>query len=146
MSDLQELYQEVILDHCRNPRNRGLAEPTTHRAEGYNPLCGDRVIVTMALDGERIESVAFEGEGCAISLASASIMTQALRGKSREEARALVEVFRGALVGPAGARLEGELAALAGVRNFPMRVKCATLAWHTMVAALAGPNGVVTTE
>jgi len=148
---LQDLYGEVILDHNRRPRNFGRLPGASHSAVGYNPLCGDRVEVYLRVEQGRIEEIAFEGVGCAISTASASMMTEALRGKSLEETRHLFERFHALVTGaPAGggstrggadtaggAPLElGKLAAFAGVGEYPMRVKCATLAWHALQSAL----------
>jgi nitrogen fixation NifU-like protein len=138
MSDLNDLYQEVILDHNRRPRNFHQLAEASHRAEGYNPLCGDRLKLYLKLDGDTIEDVSFEGAGCAISKASASMMTDALKGKSVNEANALFERFHRMVTTPPGQSVEdmGKLSALAGVREFPLRVKCASLAWHTFKAAL----------
>jgi nitrogen fixation protein NifU and related proteins len=150
MSELQELYQQVILDHNRKPRSfRSLPSPT-HAAEGYNPLCGDRVSVQIELEGEVIRDIAFQGSGCAISKASASMMTDGLRGKTAGEAEELFAQFHGMLTEPrppeeAPAAL-GKLAVFAGVREFPIRIKCATLPWHTLNAALAGRAEPVSTE
>ena len=146
MSELSDLYQEVILDHCKRPRNFGPLADADHAAEGYNPLCGDKIKVYVALDGERLAGLAFEGSGCAISTASASLMTEALAGKSVGEAQRLFAEVHGMLTGdPSKAAEEseslGKLAALAGVREYPVRVKCATLAWHTLQAALAQRAG-----
>ena len=149
MDDLRELYEEVILDHNRSPRNYGRRPAEcSHEAHGHNPLCGDQVKVLMTVRGGVIEDIAFGGEGCAISTASASMMTQVLKGRTGEEARSLFEAMHSALVDdapPDRARL-GKLSALLGVKEFPMRVKCATLPWHTMEAALAGRGAPVTTE
>jgi nitrogen fixation NifU-like protein len=148
MSDLTDLYQEVILDHNRRPRNfRAISEPT-RRQEGYNPLCGDRLTLYVKLDAGRISDLSFEGSGCAISKASASLMTEALKGKTVEEARALFDRFHDMVTSSSdSAPAEmGKLAVLAGVREFPTRVKCASLAWHTMKAAVAGDDGTVSTE
>ena len=145
-SELRDLYQQVILDHNRKPRNfRTLANPS-RTSEGYNPLCGDRLTVELALEGEVIRDIAFQGSGCAISRASASMMTADLKGKTVTEAEELFERFRTMLIenGP-GAEL-GKLGVFAGVREFPSRIKCATLAWHTVHAALAGKTEPVTTE
>ena len=147
MSGLAELYQEVILDHNRRPRNfRPIAGATCK--EGYNPLCGDRLKVYVTIADDRIADVAFEGSGCAISKASASLMTEALKGRTLDEARALFDTFQGMVTSPLGSELPavGKLAALAGVREFPARVKCASLAWHTVRAALEGASGAVSTE
>lgn len=139
MSDLRDLYQEVILDHNRRPRNFGPLPAANHRAEGDNPLCGDKVTVFLDLADDRIRDVAFQGAGCAISTASASLMTEALKGKTVEEARRLFHVFQDLVTTGAGEGSPelGKLAVFTGVREFPMRVKCATLAWHTLLAALA---------
>ena len=147
MSGLAELYQEVILDHNRRPRNfRPIAGATCK--EGYNPLCGDRLKVYVTVADDRIADVAFEGNGCAISKASASLMTEALKGRTLDDARALFDAFQGMVTSPLGSELPavGKLAALAGVREFPARVKCASLAWHTVRAALEGASGAVSTE
>ena len=150
MSDLRELYQEVILDHNRRPRNFGPLEGADHRAEGYNPLCGDRITVRAKLDGDVIKDIRFEGSGCAISTASASVMTETLKGKTIDEAKALGVVFHDLATGKLDGqdRLEdlGKMAVFSGVSEFPVRVKCATLPWHTMKAALSGGNDVVSTE
>lgn len=145
MSDLADLYQEIVLDHNRHPRHRGQLEHPTHQAEGDNPLCGDRVRLDFEVDSDGVvREVRFDGEGCAISTASASMLTNAVQGRSVAEARALAERFRHALTSPepaeAGPEL-GELEAMLGVRAYPMRVKCATLAWHTLLQALgSGPQ------
>lgn len=149
MADLRELYQETILDHNRNPRNfRKIEHPQCH-ANGRNPLCGDRISVDVALEGDRISDIAFEGAGCAICTASASLMTQSIKGKTQDEAERLFESFHGMLTGkgePEGAESLGKLAVFSGVREFPVRVKCATLPWHTLHAALARQSEDVTTE
>ncbi len=146
MSDLSDLYQEVILDHNRRPRNFHALSDASHRAEGYNPLCGDRLTLYLKLDGDTIEDVAFEGAGCAISKASASMMTDALKGRSIVEANALFDRFHQMVTTPPGEPVEdlGKLSALAGVREFPVRVKCASLAWHTLKAALNDERGTST--
>jgi nitrogen fixation NifU-like protein len=138
MSDLNELYQEVILDHNRRPRNYRRLDGASHHAEGYNPLCGDRVTVFVQIDGDRISDVAFEGSGCAISKASASLMTDRVKGSTVAEARDLFERFHRMVTTPPDQDVEelGKLSALAGVREFPVRVKCASLAWHTLKAAM----------
>ncbi len=150
MSDLRELYQEVVLDHNRKPRNfRRLPSPT-QAAEGYNPLCGDRVSVELELEGEVIRDIAFQGSGCAISKASASMMTAGLKGKTVSEAEEAFEKFHRMLTEPRpseeASAAVGKLAAFAGVREFPIRIKCATLPWHTLNAALAGRAEPVSTE
>jgi nitrogen fixation NifU-like protein len=139
MSELTELYQDIILDHNRRPRNFRALPAAKHRATGNNPLCGDRVTVAVETAGDTIADIAFEGTGCAISTASASMMTEALKGKSVAEARRIFDRFHALLTSGAGEGSEelGSLAAFAGVREFPMRVKCATLAWHAFRAALA---------
>jgi nitrogen fixation NifU-like protein len=138
VTDLTDLYQEVILDHNRRPRNFHAIADATHRAEGYNPLCGDRLTLYMKVDGDVIADVAFEGAGCAISKASASMMTDALKGRSVNEGRALFDRFHRMVTTPPDKAVEdlGKLSALAGVREFPVRIKCASLAWHTFKAAL----------
>lgn len=148
MSDLRELYQEVILDHYKRPRNFGSLEQHSATAQGYNPLCGDQVKVTLLANDGTIEDVRFEGVGCAISTASASLMTEAVKGRSVDEAEALFEEFHKVLVGEAelGEADLGKLEALTGVREYPVRIKCATLAWHALRAALAGKDEQVTTE
>ena len=146
MSDLSDLYQEVILDHNKRPRNfRAIASPT-HRAEGYNPLCGDRLNLYIQLDGDVITDVAFQGTGCAISKASASLMTDAVKGHTVGEARELFERFHQVVTTPPDQPVEdlGKLSVLAGVRQFPVRVKCASLAWHTLKAALEREQRVST--
>ena len=136
--NLSDLYQEVILDHNRRPRNFRRIEGSTHHAEGYNPLCGDRVSVFLQIQGDRIADLAFEGSGCAISKASASLMTDRLKGCTVVEARDLFERFHRMVTTPTNVDVEdlGKLSVLAGVREFPVRVKCASLAWHTLKAAL----------
>jgi len=147
-SDLRDLYQEVILDHNRKPRNFGALPGADHTAEGSNPLCGDRVKVFLKMNGDVLEGITFEGAGCAISTASASLMTEALAGKTAVEARALFDQFHELLtVGEAGdPETLGKLAVFSGVREFPMRVKCATLAWHTLKAALEESDRPVSTD
>jgi nitrogen fixation NifU-like protein len=134
--DLRSLYQEAILDHNRRPRNFGALPGASRQGAGYNPLCGDRVVVYVQTDGGRVRDISFDGAGCAISTASASMMTEALKGKTLAEARALFERFHTLLTTGGGGEQLGMLAAFAGVREFPMRVKCATLAWHALSAAL----------
>lgn len=149
MSALGDLYQEVILDHNRRPRNFRAIEAPTARQEGYNPLCGDRLTLYLTVEGGVIRDVAFEGSGCAISKASASLMTEALKGKTVDEARELFERFHAMITSEPGTPAAdlGKLSALAGVREFPTRVKCASLAWHTLKAAVAEtPGAPVTTE
>lgn len=138
MSDLMELYQEVILDHNRRPRNFHALPDASHQAEGYNPLCGDRLTLYLRVEGDVISDVGFEGSGCAISKASASLMTDAIKGRTVPDARILFERFHRMVTAPLDQQVEdlGKLTALAGVRQFPIRVKCASLAWHTFSAAL----------
>jgi nitrogen fixation NifU-like protein len=149
-SELRELYQEVILDHTRNPRNKRAIEETRHHADGFNPLCGDKATVYLRLAGDVIEDASFVGQGCSISTASASMMTEVLKGKTREEAEALFERFHALITASPGqsAPLEelGKLAVFAGVCEFPARVKCASLAWHTMKNALEGRDEAAITE
>lgn len=147
MSDLRALYQEVLLDHSRRPRNFGELARPTGRAEGHNPLCGDRVTIEVASDGERLREIAIRGTGCAISTASASLMSEAVQGLSLAEIAALSERFRDLLTrkGTGDPEDLGKLQVFAGVADFPMRVKCATLPWHALEAALAG-EPLVSTE
>jgi nitrogen fixation protein NifU and related proteins len=138
MSALNELYQEVILDHNKRPRNFRTLEAASHHAEGYNPLCGDRLSLYVRVEGDTIADISFQGSGCAISKASASLMTDALKGRSVDEARGLFERFHRMVTTSPDLAVEdlGKLSVLAGVREFPVRVKCASLAWHTLKAAL----------
>lgn len=156
-NELRELYQEVIIDHGRRPRNFKVTQGYTHSQEGYNPLCGDRLQLFLLIrPGPElvIEEASFLGEGCAISMASASLLTESLKGKTTAEAQALFQQFHQLLTGDAAAQAEpeklGKLQVLAGVRAFPTRIKCATLAWHTLLGALNGsedqPEGWITTE
>ena len=146
-TDLRDLYQEIILDHNRHPRNFGVLPEANRTAEGYNPLCGDRVRVFLQVEEDRVRGIGFQGSGCAISTASASLMTEALQGKTVEEARELFRGFHDLLTGGGVEPGElGNLAALAGVREFPMRVKCATLAWHALQSALEQRDQPVSTE
>jgi nitrogen fixation protein NifU and related proteins len=146
--DLKELYRDVILDHNRHPRNFGSFEPADGRAEGHNPLCGDRLSVFVRMDGERVADIRFEGKGCAISTASASLMTEAVKGKDRAAIRALFDKVHALLTRPDTAPdgALGKLAALSGVREFPVRVKCASLCWHTLNAALEHGAATISTE
>jgi nitrogen fixation NifU-like protein len=146
MSDLSDLYQEVILDHNKRPRNFRAIECPSHKAEGYNPLCGDRLTLTMTVRDGLVEDVAFQGSGCAISKASASLMTDAIKGKRVEDVRALFQRFHQMVTTPPDVSVEdlGKLSVLSGVREFPVRVKCASLAWHTMKAALEEQQGATT--
>jgi nitrogen fixation NifU-like protein len=150
MSELDELYQEVILDHNKSPRNYRTMANANRKAQGYNPLCGDQVTVYVQLDDGIIKDISFQGSGCAISKASASLMTSALKGKSESEAKQLFENVPRMLTGePGGNGHEedvGKLAILSGVCKFPARVKCASLAWHTVNSALKDEDGVASTE
>lgn len=146
MNELRELYQEYVLDHGKNPRNFRQPDDTTHEAEGYNPLCGDRITVMIALVGDVIQDIGFQGSGCAISTASASTMTEAVKGATVAQARAYFERFIPMVKGESEPDFDtlDKLAVFAGVAEFPMRVKCATLAWHTLQAALEGRETVST--
>ena len=146
MSGLTDLYQEVILDHNRRPRNFHALADASHKAEGYNPLCGDRLTLYLKLDGETIRDIAFEGSGCAISTASASLMTDALKGCTVVDARSLFERFHRMVTTPPEESVEdlGKLSVLAGVREFPIRIKCASLPWHTLKAAMEREQKVST--
>lgn len=148
MSDLRELYQQVILDHNKNPRNFHEMADATSRVDGYNPLCGDHYTVFLKTDGDTIRDISFTGNGCAISKASASVMSSTVKGKSKEEAEQLFDTFHKLVTGEQGnaAADLGRLAAFSGVSEFPARVKCATLAWHTLRSALEGRDEKVTTE
>lgn len=149
MSELSDLYQEVILDHNKRPRNFRVIDPATASQEGYNPLCGDRLTLYLTVDQGVITDVAFQGSGCAISKASASLMTEIVKGKTVNEARALFDAFHQMITSPPGSPLPemGKLAVLSGVRDFPTRVKCAGLAWHTLKAAVSNqPAGPISTE
>jgi nitrogen fixation NifU-like protein len=150
MSDLRELYQQVILDHTKHPRNFGPLAHATHRATGHNPLCGDQLALFLDVEGDMVRDAHFAGKGCAISTASASLLTEAVKGKSTKQAHELYEAFHRVVTTPADAPVDvtkiGKLAVLAGVREFPMRVKCASLAWHTLEAALRGAAEPVSTE
>lgn len=140
MDEIDALYEEVILDHNKNPRNYGVLEPATHKAVGHNPLCGDHIEIYLNVQDGVVKDVKFKGVGCAISKASASIMTTVLKGKTLDDIRSLFEEFHYTLTSkpeePVNAEKLGKLAVFAGVRNFPVRVKCATLAWHTLMEAL----------
>ena len=148
MSELSDLYQEIILDHNRRPRNYGQLDQPTHQAEGHNPLCGDEISVFIQVEDDTITDISFDGQGCAISKASASLMTSRLKGRTLDEVRAVAADVRELLTGPdeEPADLEklGDLAALQGVRKYAVRVKCATLAWHALEAALAGDREITT--
>ena len=148
MSDLRELYQEIILDHNRQPRNFRKNAEATHTAEGYNPLCGDRISVYLTVEDGIVQDVSFQGVGCAISTASASLMTDQMKGKTIDEVAALFEDMHTMLTTEADLDIDrlGKLAVFSGVRAYPMRVKCATLCWHTLKAALDRQAEAVTTE
>lgn len=147
MSDLRDLYQEVIFDHYKRPRNFHPLAGANRSAQGDNPLCGDRLVVYLNVDDGVIRDVSFEGSGCAISTASASLMTEALKGKTEAEAAQLIESFHASLTRSEAPQGDlGKLKVLAGVREFPARVKCATLAWHTVNSALKNQREMVTTE
>lgn len=150
MSELRDLYQSVIIDHSKRPRNFGEPEHSSARANGFNPLCGDKLTVYLTVDDGIVVDVGFSGSGCAISVASASLMTEAIKGKTVDEAREIFEDFHAMVTSEsaAGANPDrlGKLAVFAGVREFPVRVKCATLAWHTLTSALTGAGDVATTE
>jgi nitrogen fixation NifU-like protein len=147
MAELRELYQEIILEHSKTPRNFRPMEGANRQAEGYNPLCGDHYTIFMDVADEAIRDISFQGSGCAISKASASMMSQALKGKTRQEAEELFEQFHRIVTGEPGGDKSalGKLEIFAGVANFPTRIKCATLAWHTLQAALRGEQ-VASTE
>jgi nitrogen fixation NifU-like protein len=148
MSDLRDLYQEMILDHGKRPRNHHPLDDADHRADGHNPLCGDKITVFLKLDGDTVKEVTFSGSGCAISQASASMMTEAMVGKTLAEARELFGTFHSLVTGAGAADDEalGKLVVFSGVRDFPVRVKCASIAWHTMQAALKQEDEAITTE
>ena len=148
MSDLRDLYQEVILEHSKAPRNFHDLAGANHKAEGFNPLCGDQFTVFLHMDGDTVRDISFQGAGCAVSKASASMMTQTLKGKSKAEAEAIFTRFHDLVTGHGQADAEqlGRLAVFSGVAEFPVRVKCATLAWHALHAALQGGQEAVTTE
>jgi len=150
MADLRDLYQELILEHSKAPRNYRKLDDADHKAEGYNPLCGDRYTIYLHMDGDAIRDVTFQGSGCAISKASASMMTQMLKGKTKAEADKLFDTFHSLVTGHGlqngNATDIGKLAVFSGVSEFPARVKCATLAWHTLEAALEGKQDAVSTE
>jgi nitrogen fixation NifU-like protein len=150
MDELRELYQSVILDHNKKPRNFCEPSGANRASEGHNPLCGDRVVVHLVLDGDVVKDVGFQGQGCAISTASASLMTEAIKGRPVGEVKDLFERFHALVTSRPSDEVDaadlGKLSVFAGVREFPMRVKCATLCWHTLCAALDGDSESVTTE
>jgi nitrogen fixation NifU-like protein len=148
MSELSELYQQVILDHNKKPRNFRVLDSANRKAEGYNPLCGDQLVVYLEMEDDRVKDISFEGSGCAISKAAASMMTQSVKGKTREEAETLFDEFHRMVTGELDEEVTpnelGRLTIFSGVRDFPARVKCASLSWHTMHAALNGEDTVST--
>lgn len=148
--DLKDLYRKVVLDHNRSPRNFGALERTTHRAEGSNPLCGDRVELFLEIMEEKVQEIGFSGEGCAICTASASLLTEAIKGKTKQEVGQLQELFHQLLSGTINVEKEGdvlgELVVFGGVAQYPTRIKCATLAWQTLLAALEHSQDTVSTE
>ena len=150
MSELTDLYQEVILDHNRRPRNWGALADATRKAEGYNPLCGDRLTLHVRIDGDRLTGISFQGSGCAISKASASLMTDAVKGRTLVEVLDLFDRVHAMLTTPVDRPVDeaavGKLAVLSGVREFPTRVKCASLAWHTLKSAIIGTHETAKTE
>jgi len=144
---IDDLYQETILDHSKRPRNHHSLSDANRKAEGYNPLCGDKLKLYLKMDGDVVKDASFEGAGCAISTASASLMTESLKGKTREEAMRLIDKFHDLLTTDTPASRDlGKLVVFCGVRDYPARVKCATLAWHTLKSALSGSSDTVTTE
>jgi nitrogen fixation NifU-like protein len=150
MDEMRELYQETILDHHKHPRNFRELDNATHSSEGFNPLCGDRITVYLLVEGDKIREIAFKGSGCAICTASASVMTEILTGRPISEAEEMFGKFHDLVTGdptePAETAGLGKLAVFFGVREYPVRIKCATLAWHTLKAALAGKSDSVSTE
>jgi len=144
---VHDLYQEIILDHSKRPRNCHAMDDANRKAEGYNPLCGDKLKLFLKMDGDIVADASFEGSGCAISTASASLMTESLKGKTRQEALELLEKFHDLLTTDSPVTQElGKLVVFCGVRDYPARVKCATLAWHTLKSALSGTEEVASTE
>jgi len=146
MNDLGDLYQEIILDHYKKPRNAGRIEQPTCSAAGDNPLCGDKISVTVKKAGDRIEDIRWNGAGCAISTASASLMSEAVKGKTLREFEGLFDRFHAMVTGAGGSEGLDKLEVFSGVSEFPVRVKCASLAWHTLKAALEGKNDTISTE
>ncbi|HKE21488.1 MAG TPA: SUF system NifU family Fe-S cluster assembly protein [Bryobacteraceae bacterium] len=144
---VHDLYQEIILDHSKHPRNCHAMAEANRQAEGYNPLCGDKLKLFLKMDGDKVVDASFEGSGCAISTASASLMTETLKGKTRQEAMEMLEKFHELLTTDTPVRQDlGKLVVFCGVRDYPARVKCATLAWHTLKSALSGSAEVASTE
>jgi nitrogen fixation NifU-like protein len=146
MSDLSELYQELIVDHSKRPRNFGKIENPSREAEGFNPLCGDQIHIYLSMEGDRVTQARFQGSGCAISTASASLMTEAVKGKSATEVQELFRRFHELVTGKGEGENLGKLAVFGGVREFPARVKCASLAWHALHNALEGKGETASTE
>ncbi len=150
MDELRELYQQVILDHNKNPKNFRKLDPASHTSEGYNPLCGDRINIYLKVNKGIIEDIGFQGSGCAISKASASVMTTEIKGKTLEEAKQLFQKFQSLITADMNTEVDfnefGKLSVFEGVKEFPIRVKCAALAWHTLLAALKEGNNQVSTE
>jgi nitrogen fixation NifU-like protein len=144
MSDWNDLYLEVILDHNKNPRNNTELELYTHEAKGHNPLCGDKISIQIVLENEKVKEAKFTGSGCAISTASASILTETIKGKNRDEVESLFENFHGLVTGKEAETELGKLAIFEGVKKYPARVKCATLSWHALMAALEGKEETTT--
>ena len=146
MHELGDLYQEIILDHYKKPRNAGLIEQPTCSAQGDNPLCGDKIAVTLKMKGDAVEDIRWKGAGCAISTASASLMSEAIKGKSKAEITALFDRFHAMVTGKGPSEGLEKLEVFSGVSEYPVRVKCASLAWHTLKAALEGQKDPVSTE
>ena len=148
MFDIKDLYQEIIVDHNRNPRNFGIIDNADKIIEGFNPLCGDKLKLYLKTEGQNIADISFDGSGCAISVASASLMTDAMKGKSINDAELLFNSFHELITNENSAdeKGPGQIAVLAGVKDFPARVKCATLCWHTLHSAIAGDKETVSTE
>jgi len=144
MADLRELYLEMVTDHAKHPRNRGKVESYDSIGTGNNPLCGDKIVVTVSLDGDTITDVKFDGEGCAISTASADLMAEVLTGKTVQDAKDIFQGFHELVAGDGTSEVPRKLEVFSGVREFPIRVKCATLAWHTVIAAIDGVDEVST--
>ena len=143
-SDLRDLYQEVVLDHGRKPRNFRPMETPDAQSVGFNPLCGDKLTLFLRYDNDTVQDASFQGTGCAISMASASLLTEAVKGKTRHEVEAMLQAFLAMLTGDGDASKLGKLAVFSGVRDFPVRVKCATLSWRTLEAAFSGDDEVTT--
>ena len=150
MDDLRDLYQEVILDHNKNPKNYHAMDDATHRAEGHNPLCGDQVEIFIKVEDNKVVDISFQGHGCAISKAASSVMTTLLKGKTLQEVHETFDKYQHLITADMNEPVDidefGQLAVFAGVREFPMRVKCASLSWHTLISALDNDNEIATTE